>query len=156
MRRLIEANAPALLQVKGCGTVNAAALAIAAGENPKRIPCEAKFASLCGVSPPHSRLQRKDRQAQAQPRREQAGKQSDPHDRRKQVARGRENAQLHGEAQVRRQDEARGHAPPKEIHSQGDSLDVTAPHEAEVRPGRGSCGDEKIARPDPTADRPRA
>lgn len=52
MRRLIEANAPALLQVKGCGTVNAAALAIAAGENPKRIPCEAKFASLCGVSPP--------------------------------------------------------------------------------------------------------
>ena len=51
MRRLIEANAPALLQVKGCGTVNAAALAIAAGENPKRIPCEAKFASVCGVSP---------------------------------------------------------------------------------------------------------
>lgn len=51
MRRLIEANAPALLQVKGCGTVNAAELAIAAGDNPERIPSEASFASIFGVSP---------------------------------------------------------------------------------------------------------
>lgn len=51
MHRLIEANAPALLQVKGCGTVNAAELAIAAGDNPERIPSEASFASICGVSP---------------------------------------------------------------------------------------------------------
>lgn len=53
--------------------------------------------------------------------------------------RGRENARLHGKAQVRRQDEARGYALPKEIHSQGGLLDVAAPHEAEVRPGRGTC-----------------
>lgn len=51
MRRLIEANAPALLQVKGCGTADAAGLAVAAGDNPERIPNEAKFASICGVSP---------------------------------------------------------------------------------------------------------
>ena len=104
----------------------------------------------------HSRPWRKDRRAQTQPRREQAGKQGDPHDRRKQDARGRENASLHGEALVRRQDEARGHAPPKEVHGQGGLLDVAAPHEVEVRPGRGSCGDEIIARPDPTADCPGA
>lgn len=51
MRRFIEANAPALLQVKGCGTVNATELAIAAGDNPERIPNEARFASICSVSP---------------------------------------------------------------------------------------------------------
>ena len=35
----------------GCGTVTAAELAIAAGDNPERIPSEASFASICGVSP---------------------------------------------------------------------------------------------------------
>ena len=49
--RIIEAKAPTLLQVKGCGTVSAAELAIAAGDNPERIPSEARFASICGVSP---------------------------------------------------------------------------------------------------------
>ena len=155
MRRLIEAKAPALLQARGCGAANAAELAISAGDNPERIPSEAKFRfDLRRV--PHPRPRRKDRRAQARPRREQAGQQSSPHDRRKQDERGRENARLHGEAQVRRQDGAGGHALPEEIHSQGDLLDVAAPHEVEVRPGRGSCGDEKIARPDPAADRPRA
>lgn len=51
MHRIIKAKAPALLQVKGCGTVNAAELAIAAGDNPERIPSEARSASACGVSP---------------------------------------------------------------------------------------------------------
>lgn len=51
MHRIIEAKAPALLQVKGCGTVNAAELAIAAGDNPVRIPSEARFAWICGVPP---------------------------------------------------------------------------------------------------------
>ena len=51
MRRLIEASAPALLQVKGCGTVNAAELAITAGDNPERNRNDAKFASICGESP---------------------------------------------------------------------------------------------------------
>lgn len=51
MHRIIKAKAPALLQVKGYGTVNAAELAITAGDNPERIPSEARFASICGVSP---------------------------------------------------------------------------------------------------------
>ena len=46
--------------------------------------------------------------------------------------------------------------PPKEIHSQRGLVDVAKPHEVEVRPGRGFCGDEKIDRPDLAADCPGA
>ena len=154
MRRIIKAKAPALLQARGCGAASAAELAVAAGDSPERIPGEAGSASTCGA--PHPRPRRRDRRAQAQPRRERAGQQSSPHDRRKQNERGRENARLHGEAQVRRQDGARGHALPKEIHGQGDLLDVAAPHEAEVRPGLETGGHAKIARIDPKAGCPRA
>ncbi len=51
MREILEANAPALLAVFGCGTVSAAALAVAGGGNPERLGSEAGFASLCGVAP---------------------------------------------------------------------------------------------------------
>ena len=42
---------PALLAIYGCGTVSAAALAVAGGGNPERLKSEAEFASLCGVAP---------------------------------------------------------------------------------------------------------
>ena len=42
---------PALLTIYGCGTVSAAALAVAGGGNPERLKSEAEFASLCGVAP---------------------------------------------------------------------------------------------------------
>ena len=48
---VLEANAPALLAIFGCGTVTAAALAVAGGGNPERLGSEAEFASLCGVAP---------------------------------------------------------------------------------------------------------
>lgn len=51
MKRVLEANAPALLAIYGCGTVSAAALAVAGGGNPERLKSEAEFASLCGVAP---------------------------------------------------------------------------------------------------------
>jgi transposase/DNA-binding XRE family transcriptional regulator len=51
MRTLLQANAPALLDMYGCGTISAAQLAIAAGDNPERMENEAAFASLCGASP---------------------------------------------------------------------------------------------------------
>lgn len=51
MKRVLEANAPALLTIYGCGTVSAAALAVAGGGNPERLKSEAEFASLCGVAP---------------------------------------------------------------------------------------------------------
>lgn len=157
MHRLIEANAPAPpLQVKVLQRHRRRRGARdRRGRQPRAHPerSEARFDPR-RIS--HSRPQRKDRRARARPRRERAGEQGDPHDRRKQDARGRGNARPHGEAQVRRQDEARGHALPEEIHSQEGLLGVAAPHEVEVRPGRGSCGDEKIARPDPAADCPGA
>ena len=51
MRAILRANAPALLDVYCCGTVSAARLAIAAGDNPGRMAGESAFASLCGASP---------------------------------------------------------------------------------------------------------
>ena len=51
MRSILEANAPALLDVSDCGAISAARLAMAAGDNPERVSGEAAFASLCGASP---------------------------------------------------------------------------------------------------------
>ena len=51
MEALLRENAPALMEVYGCGTMAAAALAISAGDNPGRMRSKDSFASLCGVSP---------------------------------------------------------------------------------------------------------
>lgn len=51
MRGLIEANCPSLLAVFGCGTICAAKLAVAAGDNPERIVSEAALAALYGAPP---------------------------------------------------------------------------------------------------------
>lgn len=48
---LVRRNAPALLEVEGCGPLSVAELAIAAGDNPDRMDSEAAFASLCGACP---------------------------------------------------------------------------------------------------------
>jgi transposase len=42
---------PELLDIIGVGPDSAAALLIAAGDNPERLASEASFAALCGVSP---------------------------------------------------------------------------------------------------------
>jgi transposase len=49
--RLVAQAAPALLALAGVGTDTAAALLIAAGDNPQRLRSEAAFAHLCGVAP---------------------------------------------------------------------------------------------------------
>jgi Transposase IS116/IS110/IS902 family len=43
--------APALVAINGVGTQTAAALLVAAGDNPERLRSEAAFAHLCGVAP---------------------------------------------------------------------------------------------------------
>lgn len=48
---VVDAAPPELLAEHGVGTDTAAALVIAAGDNPERMHSEAAFASLCGVSP---------------------------------------------------------------------------------------------------------
>lgn len=48
---MVRAGNPALSSMYGCGPIAAAALAIAAGDNPERMHSEAAFAALCGVSP---------------------------------------------------------------------------------------------------------
>jgi transposase len=51
LARLVAEAAPALVAVKGMGTQIAAALLVAAGDNPERLHSEAAFAHLCGVAP---------------------------------------------------------------------------------------------------------
>jgi transposase len=48
---LLEATVPELLGLFGVGPDTAAALVMAAGDNPERLHSEAAFAHLCGVSP---------------------------------------------------------------------------------------------------------
>ena len=48
---LLESSAPELLAVYGVGIDTAAALLVAAGDNPERLRSEAAWAHLCGVSP---------------------------------------------------------------------------------------------------------
>lgn len=50
----LDAHAPALLERRGVGPDTAAALLIAAGDNPERLKSEASLAALCGVSPVES------------------------------------------------------------------------------------------------------
>ena len=49
-RLCTQAN-PALMAAPGVGADTAAALLVAAGDNPQRMKAEASFAALCGVSP---------------------------------------------------------------------------------------------------------
>jgi transposase len=51
MTAAVGASAPGLLERIGIGPDSAAALLIAAGDNPERLGSEASFAALCGVSP---------------------------------------------------------------------------------------------------------
>ena len=51
LRALCAAANPALLAAHGVGPATAAALLIAAGDNPQRLHSDASFAALCGASP---------------------------------------------------------------------------------------------------------
>ena len=51
LERLTRMAAPSLLRIFGVGPDTAAALVIAAGDNPHRLHSEAAFASLCGANP---------------------------------------------------------------------------------------------------------
>ena len=51
LRALIAAHVPELLERRGIGPDSAAALLIAAGDNPERLCSEGSYAALCGASP---------------------------------------------------------------------------------------------------------
>ena len=51
LRPLVLATAPKLVAHYGVGTDTAAALLVAAGDNPSRLRSEATFARLCGAAP---------------------------------------------------------------------------------------------------------
>ena len=58
---VVTRHTPTLLTRRGIGPDNAAALLIAAGDNPDRLRSEASFAALCGVSPLEASLGRTSR-----------------------------------------------------------------------------------------------
>ena len=62
MKEILEANAPALLAIFGCGAVSAAALAVAGGGSPEGPGGGAGLASLCGVAPPPAGSGKTERQ----------------------------------------------------------------------------------------------
>ena len=51
IEQIVREKAPAMLEISGCGALNAAELGLAAGDNPNRMRSEASFAMLCGASP---------------------------------------------------------------------------------------------------------
>jgi transposase len=51
LKTLVHETAPELVGTLGIGTDSAAALLVAAGDNPQRLRSEAAFAHLCGTSP---------------------------------------------------------------------------------------------------------
>ena len=51
LKDLVQETAPELVGTLGIGTDSAAALLVAAGDNPQRLRSEAAFAHLCGTSP---------------------------------------------------------------------------------------------------------
>ena len=51
LEQLVRDTAPTLAELYGVGTVTAATLLVAAGDNPQRIHNEAAWALLCGVAP---------------------------------------------------------------------------------------------------------
>jgi transposase len=51
LAELVADTAPELLAIYGVGTETAAALLVAAGDNPERLRSEAAWAHLCGVAP---------------------------------------------------------------------------------------------------------
>lgn len=51
MGRFVDRVAPDLVAQQGINTLNAAALLVAAGDNPQRLRSEGSFAHLCGVAP---------------------------------------------------------------------------------------------------------
>ena len=51
LAQLLAQTAPGLLELYGVGKDSAAALLVAAGDNPERLRSEASWARLCGVSP---------------------------------------------------------------------------------------------------------
>lgn len=108
--RIVRENAPAMLEIDGCGALSAAELGIAAGDNPGRMRSEASFAMLCGAS-----VQRQDEQAQAQQRRQPQGQPGAAQHRHKQDVQRPENRRIHSEARVRGQKQARGDAVPEAL-----------------------------------------
>lgn len=153
IRALLEANAPALLGVEGCGTTTAAALVVAAGDNPGRLKGEAAFSMLCGA-PPDSRVEREDGAAQAQPRRQPAGELGALRDRDQAHGIRREDEEVRGEANLRGEVPEGGDPLPEALHSAGGVPRAHGPEPRRRRAGRpraredaqGDAGDPEAGR----------
>ena len=134
IRRLCAKANPALLAAKGVGPDTAAALLVAAGDNPKRMQSEKSFAALCGHQPRPGVI-RPDHPASSQPGRQPASQQRALADRYHPDAHRRRHQRLRHPTQGRRQEEKGDHPLPQAAHRPTDlpTADQPAPN-PELRP----------------------
>lgn len=153
IRALLEANAPALLGVEGCGTTTAAALVVAAGDNPGRLRGEAAFSMLCGVSPIPASSGKTERHRLNRGGNRQA-KLGALRDRDQAHGVRREDEEVRGEADLRGEVPAGGGPLPEALHSAGGVPRAHGPEPRRRRAGRpraredaqGDAGDSEESR----------
>lgn len=131
----LEENCPALLAMYGCGPVSAAKLAVAAGDNPGRLRSEASFAAICGALP-HPRLERQDREAQAQQGRRPAGEQRAARDREAEGHARPRDRRVRREGQGAGKERQGGHEVPQALRGQGGVPGADAPARDQEARGR--------------------
>jgi transposase len=112
---LVTRCAPQLLERPGVGPDSAAALLIAAGDNPQRLRRESSYAALCGVSPVESLL-RQHPATPAEPRRRPAGQRRALPHHPVQAPLGPAHPALPATPPVRRQNPPRSHPLPQALH----------------------------------------
>lgn len=153
IRALLEANAPALLGVEGCGTTTAAALVSGRRRQPRQ--AEGRGGVLDDVRRlPDPRVEREDGPAQAQPRRQPAGELGALRDRDQAHGVRREDEEVRGEADLRGEVPAGGGPLPEALHSAGGVPRAHGPEPRRRRAGRpraredaqGDAGDSEESR----------
>ncbi len=136
MERAIEAsleeNCPALLAMYGCGPVSAAKLAVAAGDNPGRLRSEASLA-IWGLP---IRLERQDREAQAQQGRRPADEERAARDREAEGHARPRDHRVRREGQGAGKERQGGHEVPQALRGQGGVPGADAPARDEEARGR--------------------
>ena len=153
IRALLEANAPALLGVEGCGTTTAAALVVAAGDNPGRLKGEAAFSMMCGASPIPASSGKTDRHRLNRGGNRQANWALYEIDDQAHGVR-REDEEVRGEADLRGEVPAGGGPLPEALHSAGGVPRAHGPEPRRRRAGRpraredaqGDAGDSEESR----------
>ncbi|MFR9781101.1 transposase, partial [Micromonospora sp. MS34] len=131
----INDHTPELLQRHGVGPDTAAALLLAAGDNPQRLTSEASFAALCGASPIEMSSGKTQRR-RAQPRRRPPSELRPLHHCHRPTSLGRPHSRLHRPARLRGQNPTRSDPLPQTLRCQGTLRTHRPDNEPQAAPNR--------------------